>query len=178
MPGARADVRSTLSRGIEWALAPMVRAGLPGNTLGDDREEAYSALGTIVCAVDSSAGAAEAVRAASRLSQDLGLRLVLAHVASGHRLEDGPAGVSGRLAQEGAERLLAQVVRVHGLNGKAERRAEVGTPVDLILRVAAEEAADMIVVGASRRRGKLKSALAGELAGAASCPVVVVPPAP
>ncbi len=143
-----------------------------------DREEASERLGTIVCAVDASAGGAEAVRRATELSEGLGLRLVLAHVASGHRLEDGCAGVSGRLAQESAERLLERVVQRHGLQDRAERRAEVGTPADLILRIAAEEGADMIVVGASRRRGRFKSALAGELAGAASCPVVVVPPTP
>ena len=135
-------------------------------------------MGTIVCAVDASAGAAEAVRRAIELSEGLRLRLVLAHVASGHRLVEGYAGVNGRLAREGAERLLERVVQRHGLQDKAERRAEVGTPADLILRVAAEEGADMIVVGASRRRSGFKSALAGELAGAASCPVVVVPPTP
>jgi nucleotide-binding universal stress UspA family protein len=122
-------------------------------------------MGTIICGVDGSPGAADAVRAASGLSDGLGLRLILAHVAS------------RKASRNGAERLLERVIKLHGLQGKAEQRAEVGTRADLLVRIAAEERADMIVVGASRRRGRLTCALADEISGATSCPVVVVPPA-
>jgi nucleotide-binding universal stress UspA family protein len=132
------------------------------SALSGEREES-SALGTIICGVDASPGANEAVRAACELSEGLGLRLVLAHVATG--------------PLSGAEQFLDRVVQLHGLQGRAERRAEVGTRSDLLLRIAAEEGADMIVVGASRRRGRLRCALADEISGAATCPVVVVPPA-
>jgi nucleotide-binding universal stress UspA family protein len=134
---------------------------------------------TIMCAVDGSPGAAEAVRVAAALRQSLGLRLVLTHVADGYRLPDGPAGISGVKAQEGAERLLERVAREHGIDGDADRRAEVGDRVQELARVAHEEAAALIVVGARRqgRRGRrLLSGLATGLTGISSCPVVVVPP--
>jgi nucleotide-binding universal stress UspA family protein len=137
-------------------------------------------MATILCAVDDSPGAGEAVRTASRLSGELGLRLVLAHVAAGYRLPDGVAGVTGIQARQGAEQLLARIVAEQGLDGSADRRAEVGDRGSEMARIASEEAASLIVVGArtqGRRRRRLLSGLAAELAGTAPCPVLVAPPA-
>ncbi|HEY1369439.1 MAG TPA: universal stress protein [Gaiellaceae bacterium] len=137
-------------------------------------------MATIVCAVDDSPGAGEAVRTASRLRDELGLRLVLAHVAAGYRLPDGTSGLTGVQARQGAERLLERVAAQQGLDGTAERRVEVGDRSSEVARIAAEEAATLIVVGArtqGRRRRRLLSGLAAELAGTAPCPVLVAPPA-
>ncbi len=113
-------------------------------------------MATIVCGIDDSPGAVEALRVARTLSTDLKLRLVLAHVAAGWTA--------------GAE---------HDLH--AERRVEVGEAAQALARIAAEEAATLIVVG-SRSQGRLRpglrSGLAGELAASAPCPVVIVPPPP
>jgi nucleotide-binding universal stress UspA family protein len=136
-------------------------------------------MATILCAVDDSPGAGEAIRTASRLSDELGLRLVLAHVAAGYRLPDGAAGVTGVQARQGAERLLERVAAQEGLDGTAERRAEVGDRSSEVARIASEEAASLIVVGArtqGRRRRRLLSGLAAELSSTAPCPVLVVPP--
>src|SRR5262249_18107150 len=125
-------------------------------------------MATILCAVDDSPGAGEAVRAASKLSGELGLRLVLAHVAAGYRLPDGVGGVTGVQARQGAERLLERVAVEQGLDGTAERRAEVGDRSSEVARIASEEAASLIVVGArtqGRRRHRLVSSLAAELNG-------------
>jgi nucleotide-binding universal stress UspA family protein len=119
---------------------------------------------TIVCAVDESIEAAEALKAAARLSDDLGLRLVIAHVAAG----SNPASSASR---------LDQIVRGHGLNGCAERRAEVGDRASELVRIASEEAAALIVIGArSRGRRRLVSGLTAELSATSPCPVLVVPP--
>jgi nucleotide-binding universal stress UspA family protein len=132
----------------------------------------------IVCAVDESPGAAEAVAVAARLSKDLGLRLVLAHVVDGYRRTDG-AGVDGVQAQEGGQRLLERVARRHNLESAADCRAEVGDRSSELMRIAGEEAAVVIVVGSrsqSRRRRNLVSGLSAELRSMELCPVLVVPP--
>jgi len=133
---------------------------------------------TILCAVDESPGAAEAVAVASGLSNDLGLRLVLAHVV---RRTHG-VGVGGVQAQrQGGERLLERVARKHGLESGVDRRVELGDRASELSRIAGEEAAVVIVVGSRsryRRRRSLMSRLSAELRSTAPCPIVVVPPRP
>jgi nucleotide-binding universal stress UspA family protein len=134
---------------------------------------------TILCAVDESPGADEAAAVATGLSKHLGLRLVLAHVVDGHcRGKDGIGDVRGH---EGAQRLLERIARKHRLESPADRRAEVGDRASELSRIAAEEAAVVIVVGSRsryRRRRNLVSGLSAELRSTAPCPVLVVPPRP
>jgi nucleotide-binding universal stress UspA family protein len=135
---------------------------------------------TIVCAVDESPGAAEAVSVAAGLSKDLRLRLVLAHVVDGYRHTNG-VGMDRVQAQEEGRRLLEQVALEHNLESATDRRAEVGDRVSELSRIAGEEAAVVIVVGSRsryRRRRSLVSRLSAELRSAAPCPVLVVPPRP
>ena len=135
---------------------------------------------TIVCAVDESPGAAEAVSVAAGLSKDLRLRLVLAHVVDGHRRTNG-VGMGSVQARQGGQRLLERVAVNHSLESASDRRAEVGDRVSELSRIAGEEAAVVIVVGSRsrhRRRRNLVSRLSAELRSTAPCPVVVVPPRP
>jgi nucleotide-binding universal stress UspA family protein len=135
---------------------------------------------TIVCAVDESAGAAEAITVAFGLSKSLGLRLVLAHVVDGHTPNNGVA-VDGVEAQQGGQRLLKRIAREHSLEAAADHRAEVGDRASELSRIAGEEAAAMIVLGSrsrSRRRQSLISRLSAELRSTAPCPVLLVPPRP
>ena len=119
---------------------------------------------TIVCAVDESLEAAEALKVATRLSDDLHLRLVIAHVAVGSDLAS-------------SESALDRIVRGHGLDGCADRRAEVGDRESELARIASEEAAAMIVVGSrSGERRRRVSGLITELSATSPCPVMVVPP--
>ncbi len=133
-------------------------------------------MATIVCGIDDSAGAAEALRVARALSADFAVRLVVAHVAEGWA-GGADESLTTHQARQGGNRLLERTVRNHDL--EAEQRVEVGDPAEGLVRIAAEEAATLIVVG-SRREGllrlKLRSGLAGNLAATAPCPVVVVPP--
>ena len=133
-------------------------------------------MGTIVCAVDDSPEAEEALRAAVRLSGDAGLRLVAVHVE-----ERADAGSNDRAAAEQRGRqLLDRLLAAQGLNGRVDKRVEVGERANELARVAAEEAASVILVGSRRRRwwrGRRTSKLTADLAATAACPVVVVPPA-
>jgi nucleotide-binding universal stress UspA family protein len=138
--------------------------------------DAGSVMQTIMCGVDESRGAAEAIEVAAGLSKCLGLRLVLAHVVDQHCVQPG-----GPQAHEAGTRLLERIARKHNLERAADRRAEVGDRASELSRIASEEAAVMIVVGSRGRhrrgRGRL-SRLLLELRSTAPCAVVVVPPLP
>jgi nucleotide-binding universal stress UspA family protein len=108
--------------------------------------------GTIVCVVDDLAAADAALHVARRLADRFGARILLVSIAAG---SDPGAGI------------------VH----EAQRVAD-GDPAEAVARIAADEAADLIVLGSRRglRAGTLRSVLAADLAATARCPVVVAPP--
>jgi nucleotide-binding universal stress UspA family protein len=122
--------------------------------------------GTILCGVNDSEAARSALELAAELSDRLGLRLVVVHVADGiARRGDGNGDerVTARANREGAARLVARLSAEHGVPGDAEQRSVVGDPAVLLSQIAAEEAADVIVIG-SRGRGRLRRGLASKLA--------------
>jgi nucleotide-binding universal stress UspA family protein len=129
--------------------------------------------GTIVCGV--SGADREVAELAAALGERLGLRLVLVHVLDGIA-SVAPVSVTGRQRQSGAESMLDDVARDVG---GAETRIAVGHRGDALAEVAAEEGADLIVIGstASGFRGRLlRSELARELESATAVPVLVAPP--
>jgi nucleotide-binding universal stress UspA family protein len=135
-------------------------------------------VAAIVCGIDDSPGALEALRVASTLSAQFEARLVLAHISNGWAAGSDESLTTNQ-GRQGGNRLLERAAREHHLN--AERRVEVGEPAEALARIASEEAATLIVVGSRRhgwRRPRLRSRLAGDLAATAPCPVVVVPPPP
>lgn len=135
-------------------------------------------VAAIVCGIDESPGALEAVRVAHTLSAQFRARLVLAHIADGWS-SGNDESLTTKQRRLGGDRLLERTAREHNLD--AERRMEIGEPAEALARIASEEAATLIVLG-SRQRGwrrpRLQSRLARQLAATAPCPVVVVPPAP
>jgi nucleotide-binding universal stress UspA family protein len=139
--------------------------------------------GTIVCGVTDSDEGRGALAVAAELSGRLGLRLVLAHVVDGIApltvSGDGSESVTMRADREEAARFVARMAAEHGVAGSAEQRSAVGDPAALLGQIAAEEAADLIVVG-SRARGRLRrgleSRLARQLETATPVPVLIAPP--
>lgn len=131
--------------------------------------------GTIVCGVSDEIDDRDAAELAAALAERLGLRLVLVHVVDGVA-SVAPESVTGRRRQSGAERMLDEVAdEVDG----AETRVVTGHRGDALAAVAAEEGADLIVLGSSASgfRGKLlRSGLARELESATLVPVLVAPP--
>jgi nucleotide-binding universal stress UspA family protein len=133
--------------------------------------------GTVVCALTDGAENGDAVAKASAISERLGLRLVLAHVVDGINTA-GDESITMKGDRVAATRELAELLRDHGVDERAEARVAVGDPATLVGRIASEEAADVIVVGARRRgwgRG-LESKLAEELEMETPVPVLVAPP--
>lgn len=132
--------------------------------------------GTIICGVTESPNGRGAAELAHALGLRLGLRLVLVHVVDGV-----PAGthesLTARQRRSGAERTLDEVAR--DIGDGAEKRVVLGDPAEGLARVAAEEGADIVVLG-SRSTGlarrKLRCTLARDLEATTPVPVLVAPP--
>jgi nucleotide-binding universal stress UspA family protein len=132
--------------------------------------------GTIVCGVTESPDGRSAADLAHALGLRLGLRLVLVHV-----IDDIPNGadesLTARQRQSGAQRTLDDIARETG--DSAETRIVLGDRAEALAQVAADEGADMIVIG-SRSTGfggrKLRCTLARELEATTPVPVLVAPP--
>jgi nucleotide-binding universal stress UspA family protein len=141
--------------------------------------------GTMVCGVSDSDEGRAAVELGVDLSERLGLRLVLAHVVQGfypHDVEeDGPESIARKGDRIQAERLIAKLAEEYGVAATAECRSAVGDRAALLGQIAAEEAADVIVVGSRARgwRGRgLESSLADELKATTRVPIVIALPRP
>jgi nucleotide-binding universal stress UspA family protein len=132
--------------------------------------------GTIVCGVTETPDARTAAELARALGARLDLRLVLVHVIDGvgSGAEDS---LTARQRQMGAEEIVNAIAREIG--DGTEKRVVLGDRAEALAQVAAEEGADLIVLG-SRSAGlgsrKLRCTLARELEAATPVPVVVAPP--
>ena len=146
---------------------------------------------SIVCGVDGSPDSNAAVIVAARMAEQLGARLILAHVAEpvltyAHAVPFGGLSMAGPLAEdelmaaqeESGARMLEEAAGVAGLSD-AVHRVTVGLPAEQLAEIADEEGAELVVVG-SRGRGAFKAAFLGSvsssLVGIARCPVLIVPP--
>jgi nucleotide-binding universal stress UspA family protein len=137
--------------------------------------------GTLVCAVTDREESADALALSAELSERLGLRLVLVHAVDGIDAfagGDGSESLTMKQSRQGAERRLAKLADEHGVRDRAEKRVAVGEPVALLGQIAADEAADVIVVGARARgwRKRLESRLANELENETRVPVLIAAP--
>jgi nucleotide-binding universal stress UspA family protein len=142
----------------------------------------------IVCGIDGSPDSQAALAYATELADQLGARLVLAHVVVpaptpyatiGPIAGAAPPSFSTTVERQAqGDRLLGELVETTGID-RAERRVVAGHPAEGLADLADDEQAQLIVVG-SRGRGPLRSALLGSvstsLIGLARCPVLVVPP--
>jgi nucleotide-binding universal stress UspA family protein len=134
--------------------------------------------GTLICGVNDRDDGHRALELAVELSERLELRLVLAHAGAG-----AGSGPGDRLSieggRDGSAHLLARLAVEYGVSDRAERRSGTGDAAALIGRIAAEEAADMIVVGARTRgwlRRRFESRLAEQLRSETPVPVLIALP--
>lgn len=103
----------------------------------------------VLCATDLSMRAERALRRAARLAREAGAELVVLSVVD----DDQPARLVEAERRAVAE-LLGEIVpamaETEGLSPRL--RVEAGDPFDAIIRIAAEEAADLVVMGEHRSR--------------------------
>ena len=170
-------------RALKSAPHPMAGNGCYRDT-GIQPTKEDIVRGTIVCGMTDSDEGHSALELGAELSKRLGMRLVLAHVAEGlaplEGYGDDNESVTMKGNRRGGELLLARLAREHGVGHTAECRVAVGEPALLVGQIAAEEAADVIVVG-SRARGwpgrGLQSKLAEGLERETPLPILIAPPA-
>jgi nucleotide-binding universal stress UspA family protein len=132
--------------------------------------------GTLICAVDAAAAGPDAPALGHALAARLGLRLVLVGVVDG--IPPGTdESLTARQRLAGADRTLE--LMACDLGDGTEYRVVVGERAAALAQVAADEGADLIVLG-SRPAGlgqrSLRSSLARELEAATPVPVLVAPP--
>ena len=134
----------------------------------------------ILVAVDGSSHSDRAVQAAAEMAAAGGAQLTLCHVfyIPEHYRSDLIGELRAAIRKDG-EDILAHAVRVAKQSGlEAESRLlEEGHPAEAIIRLAGEESADLIVVGA---RGKSRDAIRAlgsvswTIAKLAKCSVMIV----
>jgi nucleotide-binding universal stress UspA family protein len=126
---------------------------------------------TLVCVVSDVGTGGAALEAAAAICSRLGLRLVLVSV-----LERGSDPVAAAADERGARLLLVRIVAEWGLTGEVEFRAAGGKSAARLGWIVAEEAADLIVVGSTRRgwlRRGVGCGLAERLACETKVPIVI-----
>jgi nucleotide-binding universal stress UspA family protein len=140
---------------------------------------------SVICGIDGSDGARVALRVAARMADELGLRLIVAHIVYPQPSATGFGPTANQLAslpldalRASGEALVGRVLDEERLSG-AERRVAFGFVADSLADLADDERAELIVVGSRGHRG-FKAAWLGsvsrDLIGVARCPVLVVPP--
>jgi nucleotide-binding universal stress UspA family protein len=178
---ARAALLGSVSRAVAGASACPVIV-VPRNAHVD-----LTAQPTIVCGLDGSAAAINALRSAAQLAQGLGGHLVAVHVRAATPAQlalsiggpDHQPFVEPLDAARAAVALVERPVADLDPSVPTTMRIESGNPAARLSHVAAEIGQAILVVG-SHRHGLLRSALLGSvssrLAATAPVPVMVVPP--
>jgi universal stress protein A len=139
----------------------------------------------IVCPTDFSQSAERAERQAAELARSLGAEVVLLHVASEAQLwREGVMTPALRRVFEAqrkwaADTLAARVVARAAKGIAARSVVKTGAAWEEIVRVAAEEHADMIVMGTQGRSGLerfMLGSVAERVVRRAPCPVLTLRP--
>jgi nucleotide-binding universal stress UspA family protein len=131
----------------------------------------------IVVAVDFSQDSLAALGSVKELARRLGSELILLHVSEALKVVPG-SGLAEDERQAWQAELDAEVKRLADEGLRARGIVRGGFPVaDEILAVAAEERADLLVIGTLGRTGlkeRLLGTIADEVMRRAPCPVLVV----
>jgi nucleotide-binding universal stress UspA family protein len=148
------------------------------------------AVSHVLCAVDFSDASLEALRQAARLCDRLGARLSLLHVfqvPSYATVPDGGGSVLSASIEESVRRISERLnLDLLALANRIDPARSVktllrdGNPAQVIVEVADEIFADLIVLGTYGRSGFsrwLVGSVTERVVRSAKCPVLVVPSA-
>ena len=137
-------------------------------------------IGPVVVGVDGSANSRRALVQAGHHAQDTGAGLVVVHAIGLTEEIDGDHVPTFGHRSEIAELLdrWCDAVREIGMTEFEQRLAD-GPPVDVLLRVAADVGASVVVIGRRGTGGRselLLASTAHQVIEHAHCPVLVIPP--
>ncbi len=125
----------------------------------------------VLFATDFGPGAQKEAAFALSLAQEHKSKLTVLHVSSGSEQTAG-------LPEETIQRQMRELVKdTHGENSPVDFRVAYGKPVEEILRVRQDTQADLIVMGAKKRKslaGHMPRTTAFEVVSTAPCPVLTV----
>jgi nucleotide-binding universal stress UspA family protein len=141
-------------------------------------------VGSIVCGIDFSTRSTDALRATFDLADRMQSRVVLVHaiewlveVEPADDLEFDVSDLRTRLVYNAQRRLDAFATNESPLDGAVRTKAAIGRSHRELLSIAAEEHADVIVVGSTGRGGTRLPVLGStveQLVRAAACPVLTI----
>jgi nucleotide-binding universal stress UspA family protein len=165
------------------------RAPCPMLTVGRSQKPGANRLfRRIVCAAELTEDSTQTIPFALSVAEEDEARIILLHVLEGHyetetARGEGPSWDPGTLRREIEAFALERLRRAVPDEARdwcgVEERVAAGKPYREILRVAAEETADLIVMGAHARGtlGKLfLGSNASQVVRQAACPVLIVRP--
>jgi nucleotide-binding universal stress UspA family protein len=180
---AKREGRSLLRLG-RVARRILRRLAMPVVVVPPDHDPAKDHHGPVIASVNLSDETDDAVAFAASMAERLGRPLLLAHVVS--RPEDYGAHYIPRASlekltvehQQEGESALDEWATAHGYED-AERVVRQGGVVDVLVDLAAERNACLLVAGSrllSTLERVLLTSVGSELAATSSCPVAIAPP--
>ena len=171
--------RAGLDRLLIGSVTSELAAGAPCPLIAVTRGAVLADRGPVLAGYDGSEHSLRAARHAAALAAGLDRSLVLLHVADGDERVDINPELADELAGAAVRGLGAEPTRPP-LDLKVTLAVEEGDPVEVLVQVARERSAALLVAG-SRGRGMLRSTLLGSvstgLVRAAGRPVAVISPA-
>ena len=137
-------------------------------------------ISTVAVGTDGSATAEEAVKQAADLARRFGAKLVLLSAFPGSR--GSPAGSGKGVELQWASSSQARVrtilersetaLRQEGI--ECETRSDEGDPADVLVRLAAECGADLLVIGNKGMKRRVLGSVPNTVTHKAGCSVMVV----
>ncbi len=137
-------------------------------------------ISTVAVGTDGSATAEEAVKQAADLARRFGAKLVLLSAFPGSR--GSPADRGKDIELQWASSSAARVRTILGRSERAlrqegiecETRSDEGDPADVLVRLAAECGADLLVIGNKGMKRRVLGSVPNTVTHKADCSVMVV----
>ncbi len=172
--------RTGLGRAMLGSVAEAVfrQCACPVLTVGPKVTHGLRAVREILHATDFTPAARAAAQYAISQAQEQGAHLVLLHVIESPKA--GEFAYGGEFVGAATELLRELVPAEAHLSGPPEQLVRIGDPAEVILNLARERAADLIVLGVRKPEGNLGltthfgRAVAYRVVSEATCPVLTV----
>jgi nucleotide-binding universal stress UspA family protein len=135
-------------------------------------------ISTVAVGTDGSATAAEAVKEAAEIARRFGARLVLLSAFDDSHAAAEEHGIERQWAQSSSARVRTLLERMEnelrhsGLD--CETRCDGGDPADVLVRLAEESGADLLVIGNKGMKRRVLGSVPNTVTHRAGCSVLVI----